>query len=258
MSTEKRKLLGKLAWVPNLFTLGNLTLGFLSVLISMTSQQKPELLSLACVLIMLAVLFDGMDGAMARLLKASSELGAQLDSLADLTTFGIAPGVLMYVFVLQDANWTLPGGAGFPAGMLIAAVFPAFAAYRLARFNVEHTHDGFSGLPSPVAGAIVALMPLVFDHPEGGLSIFLSGIFILVALLMISTLRYAKPQVMIFRRMSPARMALALVFILGVILAIHFRYGLSYSAGALFTLIVMYIVTGLVSFLFHLVQVYRM
>lgn len=247
----------KLGWVPNLFTLGNLSLGFFSIIIA-SSQGGPVPLTLAGALIMLAALLDGVDGYAARLLNARSDLGAQLDSLADLTTFGIAPGVLMFNLVLHQFNLRLEGFPSIPTGMMLAAIFPACAAYRLARFNTQHDDGGFSGLPSPVAGLIVALMPIIFVEAIPVPGIVLILIFVAAAFLMVSTLRYSKPQVTILRRFSPARAALILVFLLGGLLLVWIRYGASFSAAGLFTLIIIYCVTGIVSFIIHKIQEYRM
>lgn len=247
----------RLGWVPNLFTLGNLSLGFFSIIIA-SSQGGPVALTLAGALIMLAALLDGVDGYAARLLNAQSSLGAQLDSLADLTTFGIAPGVLMFNLVLHQFNLHLEGFPTIPTGMMLAAIYPACAAYRLARFNTQHDEGGFSGLPSPVAGLIVALMPVIFAEAIPVPGIVLIIIFVAAAFLMVSTLRYSKPQVTILRRFSPARAALILVFLFGGLVLVWIRYGASFSAAGLFTLIIIYCVTGIVSFIIHKIQEYRM
>ncbi len=98
----------KLTWIPNTLTLGNLTLGFVSMLVAseigLSTTPSHELFQLAGVFIILAALFDGFDGMAARALDCTSELGADLDSLADLTTFGIAPGFLTYKMFL-DGIW---------------------------------------------------------------------------------------------------------------------------------------------------------
>lgn len=254
----KNIIKSKRVWIPNLFTLGNLSLGFFAILIAFSSKDAPQVLSLSGVLIMLAVLFDGLDGYMARLLNARSSLGAQLDSLADLTTFGIAPGVVMYAMILHRYTYTFTNHFNIPVGMFLAVIFPAFAAYRLARFNVSHDEESFSGLPSPVAGLIVALMPIVFLETVLVPHILLVGIFILVAFLMVSTVKYSKPQVTFLRKFSPIRLAFALALVVGVLVLIFVRYGAGYSAATLFTLIVIYVVSGLVALIIHAIQELRM
>ena len=102
----------------------------------------------AGVLIFIGSIFDASDGAIARALDVESEIGMQLDSLADAVAYGIAPGVLAY----QAFFYQMPEICGLiNIGMLIAAIFPICAVYRLARFNWQ-SMPGFIGLPSPPAG----------------------------------------------------------------------------------------------------------
>ncbi len=248
----KKGIVSKLGWVPNLFTLGNLWMGFFAIILAF-QRSDSSLLPLSGLLILLAALCDGLDGYAARLLNAQSDLGAQLDSLADLTTFGIAPAILMYSQVLKNFDNI---GFDFPLGMVLAAIYPACAAYRLARFNVSHVEDAFSGLPSPVAGVIVGLLPIAFQRISVSPYILIF-VFILVAFLMVSTLRYAKPQVTIFRKFSPARLSILIVFLIGSLVFIGFRYGADHAAAGLLTLIGVYIVSGLVAYAIHAIQEYR-
>ncbi len=247
------------ASIPNLFTLGNLTLGYFAILLAAQAHSKEELLTVAALFILLAMLCDGLDGFAARLLNARSELGAQLDSLADLTAFGIAPAVVFYMFVLQDYNYEASADLDIPTGMLISAVYPACAAYRLARFNVGTPEGGFVGLPSPVAGITVALMPLAFDELIPIPDIALIVVFVLAAFLMVSTVRYAKPQeARFFKRFSRMRLGILLAFLIGVLVFVGYTYGSDYSAAGIFTIITIYTATGLVALIFHAIQKYRM
>lgn len=247
----------RLGWVPNLFTLGNLSLGFFAILLASRAHQNDRLLVIAAILILLAMLCDGLDGFAARILKAQSELGAQLDSLADLTAFGIAPAVLFYSFVLHQYNFEVSPDFTVPTGMLLSAVYPACAAYRLARFNLVHDDQGFVGLPSPVAGVTVALMPLAFGeiHIPAWL---LTVIFVLAAFLMVSTIRYAKPQAVVLKRFSPLRLGILLVGVAAVLVFMGWRYGADYSAAGVFMIITVYTLTGLVSLIIHAIQEARM
>lgn len=246
-----------LNWVPNLFTLGNLSLGFFAILLASRAHQNERLLVIAAILILLAMLCDGLDGFAARLLKAQSELGAQLDSLADLTAFGIAPAVLFYSFVLHQYNYAVTPTLTIPTGMLLSAVYPACAAYRLARFNLVHDDQGFVGLPSPVAGVTVALMPLAFGEIHIPAPI-LTVIFVLAAFLMVSTIRYAKPQALVLKRFSPLRLGILLVGLVAGLVFIGYTYGADYSAAGIFMIITIYTATGLVSLIIHTIQEYRM
>lgn len=250
-------LTNRLGWVPNLFTLGNLWLGFFSILLSLQNIGNPDLLRVAGGLIILAVLCDGLDGFAARLLNAQSEVGAQLDSLADLTTFGIAPAALMYSLSMSDLLIPVNDRLSLPAGMILAGLYPACAAFRLARFNVAHDDDHFIGLPSPVAGLIIALMPLAFQETLLIPAPILIGVYVACAYLMVSTLRYSKVQVTMVRRFSPIRMALVVLFLIGVLIFLGIRYGGDFSAAGLFAIIILYIVSGLVTFILHLIQELR-
>ena len=253
----------KLQWVPNLFTLGNLSLGFFAIILSANSMglnqsQNHAALSLSGGLILLAMLLDGLDGYAARLLKAQSDLGAQLDSLADLTTFGIAPGVVMYVLVLNDLNFRIEGFPSIPLGMFVAVIWPATAAYRLARFNVAHSEDSFTGLPSPIAGLIVGLMPVIQKETPGLPDSLLVVIYVIVAFLMVSTLKFSKPQVTLIRKFSSVRMGIVFIFVMSGLVLIGIRFGMGYSAVALLIILSVYIASGIVSFIIHAIQELRM
>ena len=245
-----------LTWVPNLFTLSNLSLGFFSILLAFQSRTYPGALTLAGFLILLAAVCDGLDGFAARLLDAQSELGAQLDSMADLTTFGIAPGVLMYNLVLHRFHFHA-FDALIPAGIFIAVLYPICAAFRLARFNIQHDVRSFRGLPSPVAGVIVALMPLAFRGAVSPPMLPLTTVFILAAFLMVSTVKYLKLNVDGLRKFSPIRIALLVSFIIASLVIAYLRLGPQTMAAGLFFVLVLYIVIGLVSLILQLIQFYR-
>lgn len=244
----------KLSWIPNTLTLGNLTFGFISMLIaSEVSIQNPNpsfIFTLSGVFIIIAALFDGFDGMVARALDATSELGADLDSLADLTTFGIAPGFLMYQMIFYEFKIDFLGSQDFfPVGMIIAAIFPICAAYRLARFNVSSEPNSFTGLPSPIAGVIVGLFPIASDIIK--VPIFLSIIvFILVALLMVSTIKYSKPQVAIKEKFTWGRFIILITSFILILLII----GPSLWPWIVYGIIFFYIFSGIVAFIIHTIQ----
>ena len=244
----------KLNWVPNALSLGNLTLGFVSMLIASevtsSSANSAQVFLLSGIFIILAALFDGFDGMAARALNATSDLGAELDTLADLTTFGIAPGYLTYKMILADFKIDLFGtGELFPYGMLIASIFPICAAYRLARFTVAHDPASFTGLPSPVAGVIVGLFPVAF--PNNSIPTFLTiPSFIIVALLMVSTIRYSKPQVAIRGKFTKGRM---LIILIGFRI-LFFFLGLPRVPFVLYGIIVFYVSSGIISLIIQFIQ----
>jgi CDP-diacylglycerol---serine O-phosphatidyltransferase len=127
--------------------------------------QLPEKMWWGSVMIGIAAVVDFLDGFVARLFKATSAMGAQLDSLADMVSFGVAPGLIFYQLLritffqneaaLDTSFWVLAP----------AFVFPAAAAWRLARFNIESSfNDDFTGVPSPAAGLFVASLPLILFY----------------------------------------------------------------------------------------------
>lgn len=254
MSSFKKKL----KWVPNLFTLGNLLLGFFSIILALRSEFNEYYLKISGILIFLAVLLDGFDGFFARLLDAKSELGAQLDSLADLTTFGIAPGSLFYMMFLHNLNYSFFNFT-IPIGMILAGIYPVSVAFRLARFNVSHSEDSFDGLPSPIGGLVVALFPLIiYEVPFKIPNIFFILIYIINAYLMVSTIKYSKIQVSLFRRFSMVRIVFLLFFILSLILFLYFKFGLEIAAFAILIFIFLYITSGVITLIIHLIQIYKL
>lgn len=140
-------------WLPNLFTLASTFCGILIIWLSATATSSHEYY-LAALLIPTAFVFDGFDGRVARWVHGQSEFGVQLDSLSDLVSFGVAPGILLYFWALDQLGiW----------GLVLAFAYTAGAMLRLARFNVQAAQDGglsryFRGLPAPSAGMGVATL----------------------------------------------------------------------------------------------------
>jgi CDP-diacylglycerol--serine O-phosphatidyltransferase len=167
--------------LPALFTLGNIFCGYLSLDYAVHQQFDR-----AAMLLFLAGVLDGLDGRVARLTGATSAFGEQLDSLADMISFGVAPAFLVYQWALQDF--------GRP-GLVVSFLFVICGALRLARFNVQvHVVDKrwFVGLPIPAAaGVLVGLIWVLPDplptHAERG--VFL-GVTLLLSWLMVSTWKY--------------------------------------------------------------------
>jgi len=168
--------------LPNLFTTGNLFCGFWAII-----SVFQERFFYAAIAILLAVVFDVLDGKVARLSGATSKFGIQYDSLADLVSFGIAPALLAF-------SWALRPYGRF--GWLAAFLFVACGALRLARFNVQ-TSSGevkyFKGLPIPAAASMIALTILLYLRliETGWVKdiVILVMIYIL-AFLMVSNIRY--------------------------------------------------------------------
>lgn len=155
----------KIYTIPNGITLLNLLCGCLSVVYAFNDQLIP-----AAILIFVAGIFDFLDGFFARLLKAYSEIGKQLDSLADLISFGLAPSIILY----QMMTWSIENNnqnlvmdhpilyAVFPG---LAFIITLFSALRLAKFNIdERQSDSFIGVPTPASGFLIASFPFILEN----------------------------------------------------------------------------------------------
>ncbi len=162
--------------IPNLFTLLNLVFGCLAIVFTLQNGIMitvdaegtellyiPEKIWMASLFIGLAALVDFLDGFVARLFKASSEMGKQLDSLADLVSFGVVPGMIIYQF-LRLSFAQQEGGLDVSLLWLLPAfVLPCAAAWRLARFNLDTEQSfSFKGMPVPAVGIFVASLPLIY------------------------------------------------------------------------------------------------
>jgi len=196
--------------LPNIFTLFNLVFGCLAIvcilqsgLISTMDENTgqnliviPEKIYLASIFIGCAAVIDFFDGFVARLLKASSDMGKQLDSLADVVSFGVAPGLIIYQFLRMSYAQQVDGLDVNILWLLPAFLIPCAGAYRLARFNIdtEQTY-GFKGVPIPAAGLLVASFPLIYWYTNLNFIIqlfinkwFWYAVIFVVSYLMVSTL----------------------------------------------------------------------
>ena len=136
------------SFIPNIITLSNLAMGCLAI--KFLFEGKP-LVAVACIAI--GLLADFLDGAVARLLKVSSELGKQLDSLADMVSFGVVPGVILYYLLSQNTNFAI-------FGFLVTL----FSAIRLGKFNLDtRQSDSFIGLPTPACTIFILGLLLLFE-----------------------------------------------------------------------------------------------
>jgi len=161
--------------IPSLLTIANLSLGVISILLVFNERA-----SLAAIMVIIAMLLDGVDGRIARALKAESEFGKELDSLADVVSFGVAPAFIMYVVAMQDVSPVI--------AYAVTALFPVCGALRLARFNVKPGRPGyFTGLPIPAAGGILASVAL-FQEELSWIVILITAVCL--SFLMISNIRF--------------------------------------------------------------------
>jgi CDP-diacylglycerol--serine O-phosphatidyltransferase len=221
---------------PSMFTAANMAGGFSAVPLAFNHHTH-----WAAALMTLAIVMDICDGAVARMVGATSPFGVQLDSLADLISFGLAPAVLVYTWVLPE--W--PVVAWFAAYLWLAC-----AAFRLARFNftIDPTADKryFVGLPSPGAAAVVIATVVALDTPElkVGPGILMPALVSVVpALLMVSTVRFRSFRNLVTPHTREARITTALVavaFIAGLVVApavtllvVAYSYVLTAPVGAL-------------------------
>lgn len=152
------------AQIPNLLTLSNLFCGVMAILYLLLTDAYGDPWIIA-ILMGAALVFDFLDGMVARLLKVSSPIGKELDSLADMVTFGVLPGILMYRMMAYGET----KGEVFIPG-LIALLIPVFSALRLAKFNVdERQSDRFFGLPTPANAVLMLSLFLIFCLDTGTL-----------------------------------------------------------------------------------------
>lgn len=162
--------------IANLITTGNLTCGLLSITFAFN-----ENLLFASTFIFCGAILDFFDGFVAKILKVNSELGKQLDSLADMITFGVAPGIIIYKLISESNNHS---------EFLVYAAFliPIFSALRLAKFNIDSRQtSSFIGLPTPASAIFVASLPILssFYGTEFKLELLL-GISIILSLLLVA------------------------------------------------------------------------
>jgi CDP-diacylglycerol--serine O-phosphatidyltransferase len=252
------------AVLPTLFTLGNLICGFFAIVVLSRIERpatadfqptpkfelahkspeeiKEELIDsddathncmLCGALILLAMLFDAVDGQLARLTRGVSDFGAQLDSLCDLVSFGLAPAILLvkmcpgFAYWHRDAIWS------------VAAVFACCAALRLARFNVEtdsdDEHTMFAGLPTPAAAATIGSFAVLsyslrneaaivthqyFQDYDWWMQRLLPLFAVVISILMVSRLPYPHPLTQFVRGQRTFAQLIAIVFSLMVILIV--------------------------------------
>ncbi len=188
----------RIAVLPSLVTLGNAVSGLVAVALLMKDEPA---YAMAGYVIFLGMVFDALDGRVARFARATSDFGGQLDSLSDAVTFGAAPALLghrLFMSVVDNPDFQR-------LALALASIYMGCALLRLARFNVENVHDEeahmvFRGLPSPAAaGALVSLVILVSSfRAEGILTDLTTGIIwalpavmLLLGLLMVSNVHYS-------------------------------------------------------------------
>ena len=195
--------------IPNLFTLLNLVFGCLAIVVTLQNGiiiqyasdgtqliDIPEKIWMASLFIGLAAVVDFLDGFVARLFNASSPMGKQLDSLADVVSFGVAPAMILYQFLRMSMAQEEDGLNASIIWLVPAFVLAAASAWRLAKFNLDDSQSyGFKGMPTPAVGLLIASLPLIYwnNHNQFIVDIlfnkwFLYGIIIFLSWIMVSNL----------------------------------------------------------------------
>lgn len=216
--------------LPNLFTTAGLFAGFYAIM-----QARLGNFEAASLAIYVAMMMDIIDGRLARLTNTQSAFGSEYDSLSDMVSFGVAPAMVLFEFVLHDLD---------RFGSLVAFIYIACAALRLARFNVSASSDKthFTGVPSPGAAAMVATVVWVFvDYKisPADYSIGLSILMVVMALSMVSNIKYRSFKDFEFRDKMPFVGLIILVLVIAVVyldppLAFLVIGSIYFTSGALF------------------------
>jgi len=205
--------------LPNMFTLIGVCIGLSSI--KFAFDERFELSILA---ILVAAIIDGLDGRIARLIKGTSPVGKELDSLTDVISFGVAPAFIMYFWSLNQLG---------RVGWLICLIYVICVALRLARFNISANVDPswkdnfFEGIPSP-AGGILVLMPLIFSFSEFQMfnlnyNIAVPSIFIIISILLISKIPTYSLKKIVVRRSTTIFLLFGIVLYFGLLLIYTFN-----------------------------------
>jgi len=266
---ERRGLRKGVYLIPSVFTAANIGMGFFAVMAAMRGfqligsgtpadlVQASGYLDNAAKAIGWALLFDMLDGRIARMTKTTTEIGVQLDSIADIVTFGLAPAVLAYVW---GFGATLQEGSGLHnLAWFLSFMYLMCGGFRLARFNVQASRPrilaegliktdkkNFVGLPIPVAGGLIAAiihfapMPLVNYGPERAqiYTVLLMALVGLLGVLMVSTLRFSSFKTVGTRSRSMRTIILAVA--VGMLIFLYSRY-------VLLAIVIGYILNGLLA-----------
>ncbi|CAM2893841.1 CDP-diacylglycerol--serine O-phosphatidyltransferase [Helicobacter burdigaliensis] len=199
--------------LPNFFTGASIYLGILSMAYAYSGRFE-----LACWLVLLSLIFDGLDGRIARLTGTTSKFGVEFDSLADVVAFGVAPAMILFFYVGHHYG---------KFGAVVSGLYVVFGAIRLARFNVTTTQNEpnvFIGLPIPSAAVFIVSWLLFemgikqdYPHYDSILLVLLLASSLLVGLLMVSNIRYPSFKKMSFERVSFGKIIVLLMLILAVL-----------------------------------------
>ena len=199
VSSKKTRII-----LPNIFTLVGVCIGLSSIKFALDARYEISILA-----ILVAAIIDGLDGRIARLIKGTSKVGKELDSLTDVISFGVAPAFVMYFWKLNELG---------RIGWFICLIYIVSVALRLARFNVNSSEEPswrdnfFEGIPSP-AGGVLVLMPLILSLSEFNFSLINNNLFVPILFIIISILLISKVPTYSFKKIIvPRRMSIFLLF----------------------------------------------
>jgi len=231
-----RRRLGRSIYIlPSLFTVGNIFCGYYAIMSTMNGHYDA-----AAQAIGIAIILDMLDGRIARMANATSGFGLQLDSLADLVSFGIAPSILAFVWGFHPVNQRL--------GWIAAFTFLICGAMRLARFNVQAGNlKHFVGMPIPAAGGAIAATVHFFQAPidDSIAGTAMVGVVFLLAFLMVSTIRYPS-----LKQLTLGRKSHLTILLIALLVALVYNY----SRWTLLTIAVAYSLSGIGGRLFSLLR----
>ncbi|HZF69330.1 CDP-diacylglycerol--serine O-phosphatidyltransferase [Sulfuricurvum sp.] len=194
--------------LPNMFTAASIFTGFYAIALALTHE-----FSSAAWFIFLALIFDGLDGRVARMTNTASHFGVEFDSLADIVAFGVAPAFILYLYV---------GDMYGRLGIVVSALFIIFGAVRLARFNVTTSRiepSVFIGLPIPTAAIMISIAILLLEHYPyyHHYKVFILPFAVVLSVLMVSNIRYPSFKKINFNTFHFMRFLISLIVIaLGV------------------------------------------
>ena len=228
--------------IPNMITLCNLLAGCLAIIFILQTGEStvmlngnefvlylPEKITWGALCIFIAAIIDFVDGFIARLFKASSELGKQLDSLCDIVSFGVAPACILYQ-LLRLSYAQQPNGLDVSILYLLPALlFPLAGAYRLAKFNVDTRQVyGFVGLPTPAAALVIASLPFIIHYNSFNLSTLLLNKWLLYAVILTCSFLMISPIPLISLKIKPGGLKVNIdkisLILLSIIAGIFFQW----------------------------------
>ena len=205
--------------LPNIMTLVGVCIGLTSIKFAFDGRFE-----LSVIAVLIAAIIDGLDGRIARLIKATSKVGKELDSLTDVISFGVAPAFIMYFWALDNIG---------RFGWLISLIYVVCVALRLARFNVSTGGEPswrdnfFEGIPSP-AGGVLVLMPLIYSFSEVqfitiNINIIVPSLFIVISVLLISKIPTYSFKRIVVPRSTSIFLLFGIVLFFGLLLIYTFN-----------------------------------